>query len=157
MAFLLGQHEHSLDSKDRVTIPSKFRHHFSEGLVLSADFEPCVSVFTTEEFLRYQATFSPQMHPFNTESRKMKRRIFGSASEVELDTAGRVRIPKNLLEHAAIKPKDRCIVVGAGDHLEIWSEDQWRSEKEETDDQAIAIAESLVVPGTSGPDADRQG
>lgn len=146
MALLLGQHEHSLDSKDRVTIPSKFRHHFSEGLVLSADFEPCVAVFTQEQFQLYQATFAPQMHPFNTESRKMKRRIFGSAAEAELDTAGRARIPKNLLEHARLEPKGRCMVVGAGDHLEIWSEELWRDEKEDTDGQAIEIAESLVVP-----------
>lgn len=150
MAFL-GQHEHSLDSKDRITIPSKLRHHFGDGLILSADFEPCVAVYTPEEFTRYQATFSPEMHPFSTESRKLKRRIFGSAAEAELDTAGRVRIPKNLLEHASISPKQRCVVVGAGDHLEIWSEEMWLPEKQETDDKAIDIAESLVVPGGGAP------
>lgn len=155
MALLLGQHEHSLDSKDRVTIPSKFRHLFSEGMVLSADFEPCVSVFTPEGFDEFQATFKPQLHPLNTESRKMKRRIFGNAAECELDTAGRARIPKNLLEHASIEPKGRCIVVGAGDHIEIWSEQLWGAEKEETDTRAIEFAESLSGPagGETPPSA----
>lgn len=141
MAFR-GQHEHSLDSKDRITVPARFRAQFADGVVLSAGFEPCVDVYTPQGFSEYERGFISRLNPLREQTRKMRRWVYASSEEAELDSAGRVRLPRHLIEHAGLDGP--CVIVGVGDHLEIWSETAWAPEKEEVDSRATEMAESLA-------------
>ena len=117
MAFR-GLYEHSLDSKDRLTVPARFRAALADGVVLSKGFDPCVWLHTTTEFEGLSDRFLAPHSPFGTDARRLRRRFHGGAFDEKLDSAGRVRIPKPLLEHAGLGSD--CVVVGAGEYLEIW-------------------------------------
>jgi MraZ protein len=141
MAFR-GLHEHSLDSKDRLTVPSRFRAALSDGVVLSKGFDPCVWVQTTEAFEQLSDRFLSPHSPFGKDARSLRRRFHGGSSDEKLDSAGRIRIPRHLIEHAGLNGP--CVVIGAGEYLEIWSADAWAEQEKELDATAPEIAEGLA-------------
>ena len=137
-----GLYEHSLDSKDRLTVPARFRAALSDGVVLSKGFDPCVWLHTTAEFEGLSDRFLAPHSPFGTDARRLRRRFHGGSFDEKLDSAGRVRIPKPLLEHAGLGSD--CVVVGAGEYLEIWDAKAWANQEAELDDEAPRIAEGLA-------------
>jgi len=137
-----GIYEHSLDSKDRLTVPSRFRAALSDGVVLSNGFYPCVWLHTPEGYEDLSARFLTPHSPFGSEARRMRRRFHGGSFDEKLDSAGRIRVPKPLLEHAGLD--GACVVVGTGEYLEIWSADAWAKQEEALDAEAPAIAEGLA-------------
>ena len=88
MAFR-GLYEHSLDSKDRLTVPSRFRAALSDGVVLSKGFDPCVWVHTTAEFEQLSDRFLAPHSPFGKDARSLRRRFHGGSFDDKLDSAGR--------------------------------------------------------------------
>jgi MraZ protein len=77
----------------------------------------------------------------------MRRRFHGGSFDEKLDSAGRIRVPKALLEHAGLD--GACVVVGNGEYLEIWNAEDWAKQEEELDARAPEIAEGLAVTGTA--------
>jgi len=140
-----GLYEHSLDSKDRLTVPARFRSALADGVVLSKGLDPCVDVYTPEAFDRVSDTYLAPHSPFSADARKMRRRFHGGSFDEKLDSAGRVRLPKHLIEHAELEGP--CVIVGAGDNLEIWDADSWSRAQKELDAAAVEIAESLADSG----------
>ena len=145
MAFR-GLYEHSLDSKDRLTVPSRFRASLSDGVVLSKGFDPCVWVHTTAEFEQLSDRFLSPHSPFGRDARQLRRRFHGGSFDEKLDSAGRIRVPKPLIEHAGLD--GNCVVIGAGEYLEIWNAEAWAKQEEELDAAAPEIAEGLAAAGT---------
>jgi MraZ protein len=139
-----GHFEYSLDAKNRLTIPAKFRASFSDGLVLAKWLDPCVAIFTPEGFDRFQDSFIPDMHPLSADRRKLTRFFSGGSFDVELDSAGRVTLNGPLLEHAGIS-KD-VVVIGAVDHLEVWDRTRHSDDQTDLHAQVERIAESLGHP-----------
>lgn len=148
MAFR-GQYEHSLDSKGRVTIPAKRRAQLADGVVLLKGLDECVDLYPVEAYERFTERFLSGINPLGAEGRLLHRRFNTQADETELDSAGRVRVPDHLAAHAGLE--GRCMVVGVGDHLEIWDAERWRTHEAEIDERAAAIAEGLAA----GPEGDR--
>ncbi len=142
-----GLYEHSLDSKDRLTVPSRFRASLSDGVVLSKGFDPCVWVHTTAEFEQLSDRFLSPHSPFGRDARQLRRRFHGGSFDEKLDSAGRIRVPKPLIEHAGLD--GNCVVIGAGEYLEIWNADAWARQEEELDAAAPEIAEGLAGAGTA--------
>src|SRR6185369_1498161 len=95
-----GLYEHSLDSKDRLTVPSRFRASLADGIVLSKGFDPCVWAHTTGEFEQLSDRFLSPHSPFGRDARALRRRFHGGSFDEKLDSAGRIRIPKPLIDHA---------------------------------------------------------
>ena len=144
MAFR-GRYEHSLDSKDRLTVPARFRSALADGVVLSKGLDPCVDLYTVDGFDRFSERFLADLSPLSTQGRQMRRRFHGSSFDEKVDSAGRVRLPRPLLEHAELR--GRCIVVGALDHLEIWDADAYEKHERELEAAASEIAEGLAAGG----------
>jgi MraZ protein len=138
-----GIYEHSLDAKDRLTVPSRFRASLADGVVLSKGFDPCVWVHTTESYEQLSERFLEPHSPFGRDARLLRRRFHGGSFDDSLDSAGRIRLPKPLIEHAGLS--GNCVVVGAGEYLEIWDADAWAKQEEELDAAAPEIAESLAA------------
>ena len=84
MAFR-GHFEYSLDAKNRLNIPPKFRAAFSDGLVLMKWFDPCLAVFTPEGFEKFTNSFLPDLNPISPERRQLTRHLAGSAFDMDLD------------------------------------------------------------------------
>ena len=122
MAFR-GTFDHTLDAKNRLTIPAKFRASLSEGVVLSKGIERCVQVWTPKDYDATWTRRSQGLNPLSEEARKLNRFFAANSLDTELDAAGRVGIPSFLLEHGEL-PKD-VVVTGAGDCLEVWDRAAW--------------------------------
>ena len=147
MAFR-GQYEHSLDSKDRLTIPARWRGPLSEGVVLVAGLDTCVEVFSPQGYEDWSQRFLANLNRLGKRGRMMYRRFNASASDESLDAAGRVRLAKHLLDHAGLDGP--CMVVGVGDHVELWNPARWAEQVVELDEQAERMAEELATsPGGS--------
>ncbi len=146
MAFR-GQYEHSLDSKDRLTIPARFRAALSEGIVLVAGLDPCVELYTPQGYEEFSQRFLAELNPLSARGRMMSRRFNASASDEALDSAGRVRIARHLIEHASLDGP--CMVVGNANRLEIWSPARWTEHYADVDAQAEQMAEELAAGGTA--------
>ena len=149
MAFR-GQYEHSLDSKDRLTVPARFRAALADGVVLSAGLDPCVEVYPTSEYARFEQQVLAELNPLSRHGRMMRRRFHGRSHDETLDSAGRIRIPSHLVEHAELE-EGPCVVIGVADHLEIWNTRRWADHDAEIDATAAEIAEELAhgAPGTA--------
>jgi MraZ protein len=141
-----GQHEHSLDSKDRLTIPARFRSALADGVILVKGLDPCVEVYPVHEFARFEERDLAGFSSFSRDQRRMRRRIYAHSVDEQLDSAGRIRLPTHLIEHAGLE--GNCVIVGAGNTLEIWHPAAWNSEDAEVDAQANQIAEGLGGDGS---------
>jgi MraZ protein len=139
-----GHYEHSLDAKNRLSVPARFRAAFSDGVVLAKDAEPCVAVWTptTHESILERALAG--LNPFSKQHRQLSRYFQGNSFEVELDSAGRVTVPAPLLEHGGIAKE--VVVVGVGDHLEIWARERWQAEQDDLDRSIGEVTERLGHP-----------
>jgi MraZ protein len=139
-----GHYEHSLDVKNRLSIPTRFRAAFSNGTVLAKEPEPCVAVWTPETNEAIISRALSGLNPMGSEHRKLSRFFQGNSFEVDLDSNGRVTLPGPLLAHAGIA-KD-VVVVGVGDHLEVWARERWQAEQEALDAEIREVTERLGNP-----------
>ena len=140
MAFR-GHFEHSLDAKNRLSIPAKFRAAFASGVVLAKDPETCVAVWTPDTHAAILERALGGLNPMGSEYRKLSRFYQGNSFEVDLDSSGRVTLPPPLMSHAQIGKE--AVVVGMGDHLEVWSREHWLGEQEGLDAEIREVTERL--------------
>jgi MraZ protein len=138
-----GLNEHSLDSKDRITVPAQYRASLAEGIVLMQGIEPCVEVWPAGAAERMEKETLSALNPMSRDARRIQRRFFAHSESSDLDSAGRVRLSRQLIEHAGLE--GRCIVSGMGTRLEIWSPDQWLAEDEENEQRTPELTESLAA------------
>lgn len=143
MAFR-GHYEHSLDAKNRLSIPARFRAAFADGLVLAKDSDDCVSVWTPDAHESLIERSLAGKNPLGREYRAVQRYFQANSFDVELDSSGRVTLPTPLLAHAGIT-KD-AVVAGVGDHLELWSAERWAAQQDELDATIGEVTESLGDP-----------
>ena len=143
MAFR-GHFEHALDAKNRLNVPARIRAAFSGGLVLAQGLEPCVTIWTPDEFERWTQSFLADLNPLSPERRKLTHYFAGTSFDAELDSAGRVILNQALLEHAGIERE--LVIVGNLDHLEVWDRRRWGEERTALGNEISGIAESLGHP-----------
>jgi MraZ protein len=140
---LLGEYEHTLDDKNRLTLPAKFRQAFEGGVVVSRGLDGCLVVFTRDNWNSFVAAQLAGLNPFSREARQMNRFMFAGAAETELDKQGRVMLPGALLAHAGLSRE--VVVAGVRDHVEIWDRDAWRKHLEEVEGSVELVAERLAA------------
>jgi MraZ protein len=140
---LLGEYEHTLDDKNRVTLPAKFRHAFGDGVVLSRGMEGCVSAYSRAGWAQMVESRLAGLDPLSKEARQLARYFFAGAADGELDRQGRIMIPSALLEHARLARE--LVVAGVHDHLEIWDRAAWREQLKEVEGSAENVAERLAA------------
>jgi MraZ protein len=118
-----GTFDYSLDAKNRLTVPARFRAVLSEGVVLAKGLERCVALWTPSGYDAYAQASLASFHPLSREAQKLKRFFAANSLDTELDAAGRVMVPAFLLEHAGLEKE--VVVTGSGDALEIWNRATW--------------------------------
>ena len=143
MAFR-GHYEHSLDAKHRLSIPSKFREAFSDGLVLSKDTDACITVSSPGAHETRVRAALENKNPLGSQYKRIQRYFQGNSFEVELDSAGRVILPAPLLAHAGIEKE--VVVTGVDDHLELWSAQGWTEQQALLDQVMGEVTDSLGDP-----------
>jgi len=139
---LLGEHEHTIDDKNRLTLPARFRRQFADGIVVTRGMDGCLYAYTRADWSRLVETRLGGLDPLSQEGRRMQRFFFSGAAEGELDKQGRLIVPAALIEHAKLG-RD-VVVAGVNDHLEIWDRAAWRKELAEVEGSAEHVAERLA-------------
>jgi MraZ protein len=140
---LLGEYEHTIDDKNRLTLPAKFRSAFDGGLVLTRGIERCLSAYPRSEWAATVASRLQELDPLSREGRLMRRYFFSGAAEAELDKQGRVMVPSSLSDYAGLGKE--VVVAGIRDHLEIWDRASWRAHLDEIEGSAEDVAERLAT------------
>lgn len=119
-----GIHDHTLDAKNRLTVPSKARAQLAAGVTVSVGLgEPCLQVWPADAHASLVQRALAPLVPFSKEERDLKRFFHAFSETMELDSAGRINVPPKLARHAGIE-RD-VTVVGAGDCLELWDAQSW--------------------------------
>jgi MraZ protein len=140
-----GHFEYSLDAKNRLTIPAKFRASFSDGLVLARHWlDPCIAIFTQDGFDKFTTSFLGDLHPLSQERTRLTRFFNAGSFDVELDSAGRVTLNQLLVEHAGIERE--VVVVGTETQLEVWDRTRYSEDQSDLPAQVARIAENLGNP-----------
>ncbi|MFH1856240.1 MAG: division/cell wall cluster transcriptional repressor MraZ [Candidatus Omnitrophota bacterium] len=140
-----GEFSHSLDRKNRLIVPAKFREllqeSYAEKLIITRGLDRCLFVFSEEEWKTQEVKFKAL--PFTkSESRKFNRLYFSGACEMQIDKQGRILVPAYLKTYAEIK-KD-VVLVGVSNRIEIWAKDKWEEFYLNTKDSFEEIAERLM-------------
>ncbi len=122
----LGEYLTKFTGQGRVVLPRKLRDEISGGekLVLSRGFEGCVWGYSEDGFEKI-AQSQLQISATEERARNLRRYLFSGSESVELDTQGRFVIPNTLLKFA--KLSETVIIIGAGDHFEIWDKKLWEA------------------------------
>ena len=131
----LGEYEHNIDAKGRLAIPAKFRAQMDKGAVISKGMGTCLSVYTMQRWDEKSGELASGKT--SDELRDFERRIYPSASEVELDGQGRIVIPAKLRGYAGLG--NEVTVAGVRDHFEIWDRTGWYTYQERLDAEGITI------------------
>lgn len=140
---LLGEHEHSIDDKNRITLPAKFRAVFAAGVVLTRGMDGCLYAYRSEDWDHLVESRLAELDPLSKEGRRMQRFFFSGATEAELDKQGRVMLPAALIQHGGLGRN--VVIVGMRDRLEIWDSATWRTEMKEVEGSAEDVAERLAT------------
>ncbi|HEX9021627.1 MAG TPA: division/cell wall cluster transcriptional repressor MraZ [Nitrospirota bacterium] len=140
-----GSFEHSVDSKGRVSVPSKFRDiiadRYDGNLVLAMDYDQCLTVYPLEEWEKLEEKIKT-LSLVKQEAKDFRRFLLSSATECELDKQGRILIPPAHREHAGITKS--VTLVGLIDKIEIWDVKAWEARNSRNGDK---IAEALAALG----------
>ena len=132
MASFRGTFDYTLDAKNRLTVPARFRAALAEGVVMAKGTEPCVVLWAPEDYDAFTGSILETFHPFSEEREKLERFYASSSQDADLDSAGRIGVPPFLMQHAGLS-KD-VVVIGARNRIEIWDRSRWN----DVDDELVA-------------------
>lgn len=137
---LIGEYTHTLDDKNRLSLPAKFRKEMGKTVVVAPGLDGCISIFTEKEWQRVSTKLS-EFSTFKADNRSFQRFMYGQATEVDVDSLGRILVPDFLKERAKLTTK--TVVIGVQDHLEVWNDKVWANYKKSVDKEADSLAEKL--------------
>ena len=141
----IGEHDHKIDSKNRLSIPSKFRDILKasdevNGFYVTRGLDQCLFLFTGSQW--DEVTGSLRQRAFtDSASRRFQRLFFSNASFCELDNQGRILIPEKLKDVARISKE--VTIVGVYSRIEVWSRSRWKAVQEADGGEYEALAEQL--------------
>ncbi|MBC5626875.1 division/cell wall cluster transcriptional repressor MraZ [Clostridium sp. NSJ-49] len=123
----IGEYQHSLDSKNRIVVPSKLREGLGEKFIISKGLDGCLYAYPIDEWQKFEEKLK-NLPLTNRDARAFVRFFVAGATEVETDKQGRGLIPANLREYAGIEKE--IVTIGALNKVEIWSKEKWESYNE---------------------------
>ena len=140
----IGEYNHTIDNKKRISIPSDFRSELGDKAVITRGFENCLFLYPKSEW-KERAKKISERSSLKSDARGLARVMLAGAREVKIDNLGRILIPDYLKEYANLK-KD-VTVAGLYNRIEIWDEDRWEDYRERTEKEIGDIAERLEELG----------
>ncbi len=123
----LGRYEHTIDDKGRLTIPVRYRDDLVAGAFVTQGFDRNLMVLTASAF-EHVNNYINEISMTDPTARALKRMIFSSAEQVEVDKVGRILIPQYQREFARLT--GQTVLVGNGNYFEIWSPEEWRRQND---------------------------
>jgi len=142
---LIGEYIHTIDEKNRMSLPVKFRKEMGKKVIITPGLDQCLFIFTTSEWQKVAKKLSDsegELSFLKRDQRSFNRNMFGQASEAEVDSIGRILIPDFLKEK--IKLGSKAALVGVQDRVEVWNDKTWAEYKKSAEREAEQLAEKLV-------------
>ncbi len=136
----MGEYSHTIDTKGRLIIPAKLREQLGESCIMTKSLDNCLAIYTYETFEAKATQLAAQSNG-KASVRGLKRSIFANANELEFDKQGRILVPASLRNYAFLKKE--AVVIGAGDHVEIWSREHWDAYSADMDANMEALTENM--------------
>ena len=139
-AMFLGEYLHIFDSKNRISVPSKFRKDLGRVVVVTRGLDNCLYLYSRKSWEKEARTYAAEVNG-SAARRGLARLFLAGSSEAEVDKAGRVLIPEHLKSFASIKEK--AIIAGVADRVEIWEEGAWKKYTAGIERDANKFAETV--------------
>lgn len=144
---LIGEYEHSLDSKGRMILPAKIREDLGEKFIITKGLDGCLFGFSESEWNNFEEKLK-QLPLTNKNARDFVRFFLSGAVVAETDKQGRFLIPSNLREYADLNKE--AVVTGVGTRIEIWERDKWKKYNSDENISAEQIADNMASLGVLG-------
>lgn len=146
-----GHYLYNLDSKGRISIPSKLREVLSERytpdkLIITTDLDKCLVAYPLERWIEIEEWIESQ-HTMKREDKVIfMRRFISPATECELDSQGRILIPQALREYAGLNKE--VYIIGLTYKIEIWDRGKWEKLSSNTEElgKSTGILTELGIP-----------
>lgn len=143
---LIGEHRHTIDDKNRISLPAKFRKEMGKKVVVTPGLDSCLFIFAMEEWEKISERLSVTGNSLLTaDNRNFNRYLLGRAVEVEVDAVGRMLLPEHLRDRANLKTK--VAFIGVRDRVELWDEAAWDEYVKGVERTADSLAEKLGQAG----------
>ena len=136
----VGQHNHKLDDKSRLSLPAKFRQELGQTVIITHGLDQCLFVYPKKEWRHFSNKIS-ELSMGQADSRAFSRFLLSGAMEVDIDSSGRVLIPEHLRKYAKIE--QQVVVTGVHNRIELWSLDMWEQYIANVSSKADDLAEHL--------------
>lgn len=140
----IGEFNHSVDPKGRLSMPAKFREELGETFYVTKGLDQCLFVFPQKEWVVFEEKLK-SLPLTNKNARAFVRMFFAGASECSFDKQGRILIPPSLREHAKLDKE--VVVIGVGERIEIWSMVAWSSYNDPDNISYDEMAEHMAELG----------
>ena len=137
---LIGEYHHNIDLKKRVALPAKFRRELGNKMVITRGLDNCLFLYPLKQWQKISEKLS-EMPIGQADTRGFNRFMLAGAVEVDLDSMGRVLLPDYLRNFAGLKNK--VVIAGVSNRLEIWDENKWDKYKMKIEKNADDLAEKL--------------
>ena len=141
---MIGEYTHTLDPKKRLSLPSRWRKELGKKLVVTRGLDNCLFVYPLKEWQKITDKVG-QLPLGQADTRSFNRFFLSGAVEVEVDKIGRILVPDFLKQFATLKNK--VVLAGIHDRVEIWDEKKWNEYKKKIESSADSLAESLGAIG----------
>ncbi len=152
MSHFIGEYECKIDAKGRISLPSSLRRQIpdeaGDRLVVNRGFDKCLVLYTRQEW-QVETQKLSHLNAFNKRDRMFIRLFNNGATEIQVDGASRINIPKKLLEYAGIGAD--AVLFAYGNRIEIWSREEYDDQLKIDPDDFASLAEE-VMSGTNRED-----
>ena len=141
---LIGEYTHTIDEKNRLSFPVKFRKTMGKTVVVTPGLDKCLFVFTVKEWDKIAEKLA-NSSMLQADTRSINRYLLGGAVEVGVDAQGRILVPDFLKDRAGLTGK--VTIVGVYSRVEIWDDTTWKVYQKEVEANADSLAERLGTIG----------
>lgn len=136
----IGEYTYTIDEKGRLPVPVKLKPYLGDNCVVTRGLDGCLWVYTVSEWEKIAEGIA-NLPITQKNARSFSRLMLAGAMDIKIDKAGRINLPGYLKDYAKIKNK--VVITGVYNRLEIWPEDKWIEFKRTMEENSDDIAEQL--------------
>jgi MraZ protein len=137
---LIGEYTHSIDDKNRMSLPIKFRKEVGKKVVITHGLDNCLFLYPLKEWQKISEKLA-NLSMGQSDSRGFNRFMLAGATEVDIDSVGRMLIPEHLKGFAGLS--DAVVCAGVHNRIELWNKERWTEYKKKIVAEADALAQKL--------------
>ena len=137
---LIGEYRHTMDEKNRLSLPAKFRKELGKKIIMTRGLDRCLFIYQLAEWKKFSQKLGA-LSIGSAEGRGFSRALLGGAMEIDVDASGRMLVPDHLKSYANLSTK--VVVAGISNRVELWNEESWNNYTSGVENEANTLAQKL--------------